>query len=70
MEKLKHRAVKEVAQAHMASEWQSQDSNPGHLTQGPTLLFFILYEGSADFFLKDQIVNILGFAHQQAQLIY
>lgn len=49
MGKLKHRAAEEVAYAHMASKWQSQDSNSGHLTQGPILLLFALDQELANF---------------------
>ena len=70
MGKLKHRAAEAVAYAHMASKWQSQDSNSGHLTQGPILLLFPLDQELANFFLKGQMVNILGFVQQQAKSIY
>lgn len=70
MQKLKHRATGEVAQAHMASKRQSQESKPGHLTQGPMLLFFTPHQQLAKFFWKGQLVNISGIVHQQAKLAY
>lgn len=70
MGKLKHRAAEEVAYAHMASKWQSQDSNSGPLTQEPILFFFALDRELANFFLKGQMANTLGFVQQQAKSVY
>lgn len=70
MWKLKHKVTGDIAQAHMASKRQSQESKLGHLIQGPMLLFFTPSQQLAKFFWKGQPGNTSGIVHQQAKLAY
>lgn len=40
---MKHRKVKEVAQGHTASKWQSQDTNPSNVSRTCVLNLSALY---------------------------
>ena len=40
---MKHRKVKQVVQGHIASKWQSQDTNPSDLSPESVSLTTLLY---------------------------